>query len=85
MLVMGYLFYSYVPWLVARKPIETIDSYDLSNIPPPEGAIHFAINHGSAIYYYEKTQLELYCASLAFAVAGFALAILLGKAHRNVT
>lgn len=85
MVVVWYLFYNYVPWLIGRKPIETIGNYNLSNVPPPDWAVYFAINHGNAIYYYKKTQLELYSASIALVISGFALAILLGKAHRNGT
>ena len=81
MCVIWYLFYNYVPWLVAREPIENISRHNLSNMPPPEWAVHFSINHGAALYYVEKTSLELYVALAALIISGLAVAVFLGKAH----
>ena len=83
--IIYYVFFSYAPWVLSNKPIANIDNYELSNLPPPDGAVSFAINHGAAIYYYEKTQLELVVVSLALFISIVVVAVLLGKAHRNET
>ena len=84
-LVIFYLFITYVPWLLGSQPIENIVNYELSNLPPPEGAVSFAINHGAALYYFEKMQLELTCASLAFFVSIAVVALLMKKNARKNT
>ena len=81
--VLWYIFYNYVPWLLGRKPIESIEQYNLSNLPPPDWAVHFAINHGKAIYYSEKSQTELWLVSLIFGLVLLGLAVILGKAHKK--
>lgn len=83
--IIFYIFFNYAPWALSNKPIENINNYQLSNLPPPEGAVSFAINHGAAIYYYEKTQLELVGVSIALLISIVVLAILLGKSARNET
>lgn len=52
------IFYMYGGWLLGSKPIETISSYDLENVPPPPYAKSFAINHGEAIYYRDGVASE---------------------------
>ena len=83
--VIYYIFFNYVPWLIANEPIENIKNYNLSNLPPPDGAISFAVNHGAAIYYYEKTQLELFAVSIALLVSISVLVFLVGKSDRSET
>jgi hypothetical protein len=52
------LFIRFVPWLFGSKPISDIYNYDLDNLPPPDNALSFSINHGSAIYFNEKIPSE---------------------------
>ena len=80
-----YLFFNYVPWLFGRKPIENIGNYQIKNVPPPDGVVSFAINHGEAIYFYEKTQLELIVASVVFFISIAVLAAITGRKRRNDT
>ena len=66
------IFIRYVPWLFGSKPINQIGEHNLSNTPPPDGAISFAINHGKAIYYFEptpsETPIQTACVVIAFFV-----------------
>lgn len=45
------LHLSFTPWLFASHPINEIQHYNVENVPPPDHARSFAINHGRAIYY----------------------------------
>lgn len=73
------LFIRYVPWLFDSKPIDTIGDHDLSNLPPPDWAMSFAINHGEALYYYApvpsqspiQTTFVVLAFFLSFACLGF--------------
>ena len=75
-LTIGYIFFNYLPWLINREPIEMISQYELSNLPPPEGAVSFSINHGQAIYYFEKTPLELTIVLIALIISITVLGIM---------
>jgi hypothetical protein len=52
------LFFRYVPWLFGSEPIENIAKHSLENLPPPDWALSFAINHGRAIYFEEAIPSE---------------------------
>lgn len=62
MVLLGIMFFGmflvYIPWLLSSIPIEMIDQYEVKNIPPPEGALSFAINHGKAMYFYRSASSE---------------------------
>lgn len=52
------LFIRYVPWLFGSKPIHIVEDSGVDNLPAPVGALSYAINHGSAMYYYEPIPSE---------------------------
>ena len=83
--VIYYIFFNYAPWLSAKEPIENLKNHNLSNLPPPDGAISFAVNHGAAIYYYEKTQLELIVVSTALLASISVVVFLAVTSYRNGT
>jgi len=77
--MIGYIFFNYLPWLISREPIENINNYKTINLPPPEGATSFSINHGQAVYYFDKTPLELSIVILAFIISVSALIVIVLK------
>lgn len=74
------LFWQYIPYVFGKKPIDAIGKYTLENTPPPDWAVYFAINHGRAIYYAEKSTLEVSVAFIVFIFSGIAGAWFFNKA-----
>lgn len=72
------LFVRFVPWLFGSKPITEITSYNLTNLPSPDWALSFAINHGSAMYYKQPIPGETPLLTF-FVVLSFLLVFVSGK------
>jgi len=64
------LFIRFVPWLFGSKSVAEVTNYNLSNLPAPEWALSFTINHGSAMYYKQPIPAEIplftFCVVLSF-------------------
>jgi len=83
--VIFYILFNYAPQFFISEPIANMTNYQLSNSPAPEGAISFSIYNGAAIYYYEKTKLELICVLFALLISLTLLINILIKISKNKT